>query len=188
MEQMSPGEDFGAVFQIKSKDKEMVLNKKNKTKFMKKMLSIHLLAVILLISACGGNVNTGESEASSSETAQAELQAEVMAIHDEVMPKMSEMNRIARNLRTYLEEHPDLPLEQKEPIEAAIASLDEAGEAMMDWMAAYGDLTRSFKEMEHDAIMQALEKEKEEISEVRDAMLSGMETGEQLSATLDAGE
>lgn len=155
---------------------------------MKKIIFLSLLALWSLLSACGGNANTEGSEASSTETAQAELQAEVMAIHDEVMPKMSDMNRIARSLRAYLEEHPDLPAEQLQPIESAITSLDEAGEGMMDWMATYGNLTRSFQEMEPAAIMQALEKEKEKIAGVRDAMLSSMEAGEQLLATLKAEE
>jgi hypothetical protein len=155
---------------------------------MKKIFLIHLVAVIALLSACGGSSDAGNRQSASPDELQAELQAEVMAIHDEVMPKMSDMNRIARNLRAYLEEHPDLPVEQKQPVETAIASLDEAGESMMDWMAGYGDLTRSFQEMEAAAVMQALEKEKEKIAGVRDAMLSSMKTGEQLLATLNAEE
>jgi len=147
---------------------------------MKAFTYLSLFVAALLITACGDGTNAKNNTETVTQEFQSQLQSEVMAIHDEVMPKMSEINRISRALRTYLEENPDLEADQKESITKAVSSLDQSGEAMMDWMSTYGDLTKKFKDMNHDAVREALEKEKENITIVKDMMLSGIETGSKL--------
>lgn len=139
----------------------------------------------LVIAACGGQPNTGSSDTPDTEDQQSELQAEVMAIHDEVMPEMSTINRISRELRAYLENQPDLAEDKKAAIEETVTALEQADESMMDWMAAYGGLTREMKEMEHEAIMKALETEKEKITKVRDQMRASIKAGEQLLSEIE---
>ena len=148
---------------------------------MKKLTFLFFLSTTLLFVACGGK--QGEDAGSATKEWSA-LQDEVMAIHDEVMPKMGAINKLSRELKTYLEEHPDLAEEKKAQIAQKIEALGEADEAMMSWMSDYGDLTRQFEAMEPVAIMEALQKEKGNISKVRDAMLSSIEEGTKLQAEL----
>lgn len=58
------------------------------------------------------------------------LYKEVMAIHDEVMPKMSTMHKIKKQLR-------QLPNSSEKEVLNLLQNLDEADEAMMVWMADF---------------------------------------------------
>ncbi len=147
---------------------------------MKKSLFFFLLTLGLFAIACGGGRQTQEAAEPTSEDPTQQLGDEVMAIHDEVMPKMGKINQLSRELRAYLEENANLAEKKKETIRQTVKALEEADEGMMGWMAEYGDLMRARKEMETDRLLEALKKEKVKISEVRDQMLSSIEAGEKL--------
>lgn len=53
---------------------------------------------------------------------------EIMLIHDEVMPKMKDIYRLKKELKK---------VKNKEVTNTHIRALDNADEAMMDWMANY---------------------------------------------------
>lgn len=59
---------------------------------------------------------------------------EVIAIHDEVMPKMSTIGRLAGQLKSKV----DTTAQGKE-YQKALRDLQEANESMMDWMRELGD-------------------------------------------------
>ena len=155
---------------------------------MKEMLFLLCCVVGVTLVACNGSAKPAEEAASEPAEAQAQLQSEVMAIHDEVMPEMGRINQLSRTLREYLEENPDLTEERRTALFEAVAALDRADEGMMDWMAAYGGLVKNFETMEPQQIMEALEGEKKKISEVRDQMLSSIEMGERYVAEIEGAE
>ena len=64
-----------------------------------------------------------------------QLEKDVMAVHDAVMPKMGELDRSKKKLRKILKTTQD-STQQKE-IRTAILNLENASEGMLDWMDQY---------------------------------------------------
>lgn len=58
-----------------------------------------------------------------------------MNVHDEVMPKLGELNKDKKKLQTILANSTDESV--KTTLQEAITSLEKADEGMMDWMAEY---------------------------------------------------
>src|SRR6187402_1890683 len=106
-----------------------------------KVLPFFLFA-FLLLQACKPNSAT-ESGATSSETqGDQSMENKVMAIHDEVMPKMKDINDLSAQLRTVrqnLKEGEDGKLITPVGLDDAMSSLKLADQAMWDCMKAYGD-------------------------------------------------
>ena len=61
------------------------------------------------------------------------LEQEVIAIHDEVMPKLGELNKDRRNLQDLLKSTEDESV--KTEILSAITALEKADDGMMEWMS-----------------------------------------------------
>ena len=59
---------------------------------------------------------------------------EVMAIHDEVMPKMGKLGQLVANLKEKVD-----TTEQGKHFEVAMKDLQASNQAMMDWMKGFGD-------------------------------------------------
>jgi len=78
-----------------------------------------VLAIISLTTSCGPKVDKNDP-----------LYVEVMAIHDEVMPKMSTIHKLKKKLRK--------SDNAKSPeVLSIMADLDAADEGMMQWMADF---------------------------------------------------
>ena len=95
------------------------------------------------------------------------LEVEVIAIHDEVMPKMGAMHKARKELRALLKE---TEVEsEKTTILQLIKDLENADEGMMTWM-------HEWKVPEADPEKtNYLLKEKEKITKVKNDMLSSLE-------------
>lgn len=108
----------------------------------------------------------------------------VMAVHDEVMPKMSEIARLIDELKPLSEKNPDSPYTN------AIAALQKSHKAMMDWM---GDIGEAFTP---DEILKGaelseekkarLKLEAERINEVKTLMLNSIQEGKRLIEAVNA--
>lgn len=112
---------------------------------------------------------------------------EVMAIHDEVMPKMSSINRLSRTLRDYIEQTDSIPAEQRQRLEAGIQQLQSADEQMWEWMNNLKQLDGLREEMDHAAILNYLATQKEAIETVRQSMETAIDQGEKLVKELPEG-
>ena len=134
------------------------------------------------LTACGGDNHAGHSEdpVAGQHAAEEQKWDEVMVVHDEVMPKMSEINRISRALRQKLEEDNSLPADLRQQAEAAVQQLTDAEEGMWEWMNNIRQLDALRESKNHEEIIQYLNDEQSRINEVRDAMLKSIETGDQL--------
>ena len=96
-----------------------------------------------------------------------QLYDEVMAIHDDAMPKMDNIYRTKQALKKKISGTPDIGEQEKKNIEQVIVSLDSASDAMMDWMHAF---TPPDDSIDKDMAIAYLEQEKQNITKVRDRM------------------
>ncbi len=132
-----------------------------------------LLTLLVLVSGCnkqGSNEGEEATELTPEERAkqqQIELFDEVMAIHDEVMPKMQDIYNLKVNIRGRLDSIPDLSEDAQADLRNHLAELDSADEAMMNWMREFEPVADS---VSHEDAMEYLEDEKSKIEKVREVM------------------
>lgn len=137
------------------------------------------LVFLLLLIASGAVSCKGETSTKNAEPKVDRYTMEgVMAVHDEVMPKMGQMAKLSSALKPLAEAAPEGP-EAK-----AIEDLKVAHEAMMTWMKEIGD-TFSHEEIMKGAVLSAEKKEAlrieaDKIAEVRRLILEGIANAERL--------
>ena len=95
------------------------------------------------------------------------LEVEVIAIHDEVMPKMGDMYKARKKLRTIMKETKDES--EKSIIIKLINDLENADEGMMTWMHEWKVPDEDPEKTNY------LLQEKEKITKVKIDMLSSLE-------------
>ena len=104
---------------------------------MKKIVSYLALACLLVSTSCKEEKKAPEGPTQMEK---------VMAIHDEVMPKMSTIGKLVGELRPKVDS-----TEVGQQYEEAMKDLQDANTAMMDWMKEFGD------RFNHDEIMNGKE-------------------------------
>ena len=87
-----------------------------------KLPFLSILFGLLLFSSCKSEHSTEVQK----------LYDEVMVIHDEVMPEMGTIHKLKKQLKGLLK-NPSATLDQAD-VKKNIEALDQADEAMMDWM------------------------------------------------------
>jgi hypothetical protein len=65
------------------------------------------------------------------------LHLEIMAVHDEVMPKQADLNRLKRQLKSYKDVVSDENADLKDSLINGILLLSKSEDMMTDWMANY---------------------------------------------------
>ncbi len=105
-----------------------------------------------------------------------QLKDEVIAIHDEVMPKTADINRVKRKLKAIAKDT-TLTETQKGQLLNQITELTKANEAMSQWMAEFKQPAADDK---FENTMKMLNDEKGKITAVKDLMLSSLENGQEL--------
>lgn len=132
---------------------------------------IFTLCVALVVQAC--NQNNKEQD---------QLFKEVMAIHDEVMPKMGTLRKLSKQIELQLDSlevgNTQIDNKMKRKMESAVKKLDDANESMMEWM-------RQFEQLEegtpHEEALKYLKDQKQLMEKVRDNMLTAKKEGEQFT-------
>ncbi len=104
---------------------------------------------------------------------------EVMAIHDEVMPKMGDISKLVATLKSKVD-----TTESGKEYEKAMIDLQNAHKEMMDWMRGFGDRFNS-DEILNDAALSPeklkwLEEEEQKIKKVKEDINSSIENAEKL--------
>ncbi len=89
-----------------------------------KTTTLAFLSFILLVTACKTETKKEDNSAKM---------REVIAIHDEVMPKMSEISKLVARLKPMADS-----TEAGIPYTAAMKDLQAAHQSMMDWMQGFG--------------------------------------------------
>lgn len=111
-----------------------------------------------------------------------ELESEVMAIHDSVMPQMTKIYYDRQQLEEWILEDslgqitPDL----KEDVSSSIRELRTAEDAMWQWMSDFDDVREQVKPQPDSIKILYMEERKSSIIRVRDMMLSSMAKADSL--------
>jgi hypothetical protein len=100
-----------------------------------------------------------------------ELKAEVMAIHDEVMPEMGNLRKVRKQLISLSETKDSVEAEE---LSQLAEDIELANESMMEWMRNFEPLFEGTPEEKTDY----LKAQKESIAEVKEKMLSALEAGQ----------
>ena len=147
---------------------------------MNKFLILAPFSVLLLfLASCSSDIST-EKEPKLSEREQ--LYKEVMEIHDAVMPKMSDINRVKRNLDDQIETDSLIDDNLNSKVSIIILELTAAEESMMEWMKGF---KVPKKDQPDEQVVSYLKEEKLKISRVSDQMLSSLEDGTKILNQLE---
>ena len=132
---------------------------------MKRVLFL-LVATSLFVSfsAC-------KSEDKESET---KLNQEIMKVHDEVMPKMGDLNRMKRQLNAYKDEVPDDNAAMKDSLINAILVLSKTEDNMNDWMANY---KYPNPDMKHEEMIKYLQGQQDTIKQINNDVFMSIAIG-----------
>jgi hypothetical protein len=99
------------------------------------------------------------------------LYDQVMDIHDEVMPKMDDIQKLRKQMKDSLANNPDFSIEKKTEIEGAISDLETARKSMMDWMHNFNPPEQTDKE----AFQKYMETELVSVKKMREDVLGTLE-------------
>lgn len=139
-----------------------------------KRLSLLLsLSLVLLVSCESTDPNHLEQE---------KLHDAVMVVHDEVMPRMGEMNKLRKGLKKLVENDASMEEPLKQEIMNAVTALEKADDGMMDWMAAYNKPSKLRGDKSHEEIMTFLKSEMKKVDKVKEDMLGSIEKAKNLLA------
>ncbi len=100
------------------------------------------------------------------------LEQEVIAVHDEVMPKLGELNKDRKGLQSILKSTTDESI--KTELLTAITALEKADDGMMDWMSDWKVPSEPTEQKAY------LEKEMIRITKVKTDMLESMKNAKLL--------
>jgi hypothetical protein len=138
---------------------------------MKMKKVVFLLFLVATVAACS-NEQKEQRDA---------LMAEVMAAHDEVMPKMGELRKTAKDLQAKADSLGALTDQdfaaEISTLRRAAKKIEDANEGMMEWM-------RQFEMPDNEApiaeVLVYLKEQKEKVDKVKDEMLKSLEEGKAL--------
>lgn len=104
---------------------------------------------------------------------------QVMAIHDEVMPKMNYLGKLVGQLKPMADS-----LGMESPQAKAMLDLQDANKSMMDWMQGFGTRFEPNEIMEGEELSQEkkqwLNEEEEKIKEVKEKINTSIANAEAL--------
>ncbi len=143
---------------------------------MRKIFSILLCSVLFLSFSC-----KQKQEDKATNTESAAQMDKVMAIHDEVMPKMSTIGKLVGELKPKVDS-----TEMGRQYEVAMKDLQDANTAMMDWMKDFGDRFNHEEILEGKALteekQQWLDEEEEKVKVVKEKINGSIARAEALLA------
>ena len=99
-----------------------------------------LFLISVLFSSCQSKKSDDRSDNGNSLP---EMEAEIMRIHDEVMPKVTDINRMSsqlRDIKSKAGKTPEGVPVEIEGLDETLEALRQAEQGMMDWMKNYGDV------------------------------------------------
>lgn len=129
-----------------------------------------ILLGVLVFAAAGCN---------QTQTQEQEKWDTIMAVHDELMPKMSDINRLNQELAARLGALDSTKVEEKRAILEQIEGLNSAENTMMDWMANVKPIEELRNEGDHAKVMEYLETEQKKVDQMKEEMLKSIESAEQ---------
>jgi hypothetical protein len=148
---------------------------------MKLFLSI-LLSFILIASCQQKPVEEKKLEVAVSPELQ-HYETEIMKIHDEVMPRMSDIHQLSAKLKAIKANSAGTDMGGKdapEGLDEALESLRTADQMMMDWMKHYSDAKNT---VPAELMLTFYEREIEKVTQVKTSMLNAIDEANTWIAT-----
>ncbi len=139
---------------------------------------IYLTLSLFLFATCGDKKQNEDVQGEEAQLAdiREKMYNDVMAVHDEVMPKMDEIyrlkNKLQEELKVLLEDSRNTKESKIEELTRKINELESAGNDMMIWMRQFNTVPDS---LGHEAMMKGLEEEMRKIEKVKSKMLEAIE-------------
>lgn len=146
---------------------------------MRKSLSpLNLLGLAMILIALSASCRGEKKDTPASEPSRMEA---ILAVHDEVMPKMRDIGKLVARLKPLADS-----TETGLPYLAAMKDLQAAHQSMMDWMKGFGDRfdpaeIKQGKELS-DQKKEWLREEEVKVRAMRDQVLQSIEAAEALLA------
>jgi hypothetical protein len=150
---------------------------------VKSTISVFLLATLVI----AVTQQFGCKASSAEETAENTLRDSLMLVHDEVMPRMSEIHRLKKTLLNISEESKDLNPENLTEIEKVVKFLDAADEGMMSWMGQFKQPESMREKSSHQEIMAYLAIEQQRVEKVKTDIIGSIEAASSLIKTIEEG-
>lgn len=148
------------------------------------IMTFLLLGAIVL--SCGSKEKTGEEGGQSpQEKEQHQFYNQMMAVHDEVMPRMGELVRLTQGLEDKLKALPNADAVQRNNIEQTIEALQYADGGMMMWMREVQPLDQLRQSMSHEEIMTYIQQEQVKVEKVKENILTSLDAAKQLLESLN---
>ncbi len=129
----------------------------------------------MIIMSCKPKSATEESSATLKKGDITAYETEILKIHDEAMPKMTEMNQLEtqlRNIRTKASQSDQGSSAIPEGIDQVIQSLKSAQNGMLDWMEYYSAMR---SKLQQDVMFSFMESELQKIKVVKDSMSNSID-------------
>lgn len=108
-----------------------------------------------------------------------QLYDEVMAIHDEVMPKMDDLRRYKKDFQAEIANSTTITEARKTQLESSIVMLDSASDGMWKWMRDFNPIADS--EGEEKARKYLLD-QKEKVTRVKEDMMKALDEAKKLKS------
>jgi hypothetical protein len=133
------------------------------------MIKNQLVVLLSILSLC--LFSCGETDDDKLE----KLHNEVMVVHNEVMPKMGELNRLKRQLKSYKDVVSDDNADLKDSLINGVLLIAKSEDLMTDWMAGYNypDEKKTLEQM-----MQYLIAQKDSIKNVEESINMSLAIGQ----------
>lgn len=138
---------------------------------MKPILSLTLLALVFFTSCVD-----------KEKEAQNNLFKDVMAVHDEIMPKMDDIMNFKKQLKQKVEDFSAVqPVDSAaiSELQQAIADLDNSHDEMMGWMRQFN---RNFEGMVNEDILSYLNGQMDKIKKVGEVTNAALKQAEEMLA------
>ncbi len=135
------------------------------------MKATQIVFLLVIVTACNQTAQQQQEEQKRWE--------EMMAIHDEVMPKMADINALSRQLKEKLAVLDTTQTEAQQKLRQTIEALSAAEDGMMTWMAEIEPLSTLRETKKHEEIMTYLAEELKKVTKVKEDMLRSIELGQQ---------
>lgn len=136
------------------------------------------LSILFLLSSCKKENTSSSTEAPVPASGPQALEAQVMAIHDEVMPKMRDITELSaklRDIKSNVQEDSNGKIVYPDGLDQVSSALKLAEQGMWDWMKGFSDTKATLKEDQLEAFYK---KELELVTKVKTDMLTAIENAQ----------
>jgi hypothetical protein len=146
-------------------------------------LGFHAILVVLvtafLFSGCKQKESVDDEAGEPEETEKvAALRKKVLAIHDEVMPLMTDIYQHKNKMKERLQSESTLTSEEKKRFETVLIELDSADRGMRVWMRQFSDVTTTG--IPEEEAISKLNLELTKITKVKEDMVASVEAAKAL--------